>query len=248
MSAAWPDETVIGAFLDGELSPEERAAVERAIADHAELAQHVARLRADQAALSRSCAGLAPGPIPRRLIEAARHPPVPASARLRRRRLLWAGGGAVAVAAGLGAVLLTPGGTGDPLVRQALAARSTLPGGAHRLEEPSIGAADAALGAHFGRRVRIPDLAPEGYRLAALALWGNGDRRAAQARYEAPDRPPFTIYLASPRGRDAFALEERPSLRICVWENTDLATVMAADLSRAALFRLASLAYVAMTT
>jgi len=73
------DETLMR-YADGELAPEEHAAVEAALATDAESAARVAKLRAQRDKLARAFGGVLHEPVPERLVTAARTAPVtPAS-------------------------------------------------------------------------------------------------------------------------------------------------------------------------
>ena len=226
-------EAELHAFLDGQLPPERMDALREAIeADPA-----AASYAADRDALRAAFAPVADLPVPDRLLRAATMPPpaLQAKAAPWARRSVLAGL-AAAAAAGVAYVAL-PSGEADPLVGAALAARQGEP-------DRVIAENDAgpALSAAFGARIRVPDLQHAGYKLERASFHGRG----AELRYRSAEGALFTLYLAKSRGEDRFALIERRRLRICVWENDDLAAVMAADLPRATLFRLASLAYAAL--
>ena len=53
----------------------------------------------------------------------------------------------------------------------------------------------------------------------------------------------FTLYLRPSGGTEAFDLMKRGDLRICLWQDDVLATVMMGDMSAAEMLRVASLAY-----
>jgi hypothetical protein len=57
----------------------------------------------------------------------------------------------------------------------------------------------------------------------------------------------FTLYLHRSNGVARFDQFERNGLRVCVWQDEELGTVMAGNVSTAAMQRLASLAYTGLT-
>ena len=123
------DKTRLAAFADGELSPEEAAAVVMHLADHPADQAYVDDLMAANAALAAAFAGPMTEPVPpalRALIEgeaapAAQAAPAQVIAFPVRRRVAFAGGFALAASVALAAFLL-PGGAEGPLTPGPLAA------------------------------------------------------------------------------------------------------------------------------
>jgi len=104
------DETVM-AYVDGELEPLARAALEAAIAGDPQLQQRVAAQRVLRTRLQRAGAAVLAEPVPERLLSTARGARAPATilppARARRpaRRWSWPQGGALAASLVVGALL-----------------------------------------------------------------------------------------------------------------------------------------------
>lgn len=103
------DETVM-AYVDGELEPPARAALETAMATDAQLAQRVQAQRALRARLQRAGAAVLDEPVPERLLSAARGARAPATvlplprARQPGRRWSWPQWSAIAASLVVGAL------------------------------------------------------------------------------------------------------------------------------------------------
>ncbi len=107
-SMTFDDETVM-AYVDGELEPPARAALEAAMAGDPQLAQRVEAQRALRARLQRACAPLLDEPVPERLLSAARGEPqratvLPLRAREPVRRWSWPQWSAIAASLVMGAL------------------------------------------------------------------------------------------------------------------------------------------------
>ena len=96
--------------------------------------------------------------------------------------------------------------------------------------------------------VKVPDLEKMGYRLTAIHLYpGAPGGSAAELLYRDQQNRLFTLYLRHSDGTARFDQFERDGLRVCVWQDEELSTVMAGNVSTAAMQRLASLAYTGLT-
>ena len=105
------DRTRLAAFVDGELSPEEAAAVVMHLADHPADQAYVDDLFAANAALSAAFAAPLSEPMPPALRAALQGEPAPAQIipfRPRMRPALWAGGAALAASLVAALVLFRP--------------------------------------------------------------------------------------------------------------------------------------------
>ena len=264
-------------FVDGELSAERHAAVAAAIAVDPELAAEVARLMAERNLFDRLAEDLLSRPVPRRLAEAALRPPAGgahrvggASARDGRaasgwRRLRYAVPLAAAMSVAV-VVAVTPWTrhpaeqwrvAGEPVVTAALEARDGRLRSVRAVSFRSGGDADAS-GAALGRAgrflsdglretVRAPDLRRAGFALEAAELYDEDGGRAIQLRYVDRDNRLFTVFIHPGAGPDRFRLLSAHHVQVCLWENEDVVTVMTGKLPQPELFRLASMAYVALS-
>ncbi|HET9331810.1 MAG TPA: hypothetical protein VFO23_14895 [Steroidobacteraceae bacterium] len=75
------DDDTVMAYVDDELEPRARTALETAMADDPQLARRVEAQRALRARLQRACAPLLEDPVPERLLSAARGVPEPGAVR-----------------------------------------------------------------------------------------------------------------------------------------------------------------------
>jgi hypothetical protein len=149
------DKTRLAAFADGELSPEEAAAVVMHLADHPADQAYVDDLMAANAALAAAFSGPMSEPVPpalRAMIDGTAAAPAPAPAKViafaPRRRVAFAGGFALAASLALAAVLL-PGGPEAPLAPGPLASGQPI----HDLLDSMPSGQERALGA--GRRAMV---------------------------------------------------------------------------------------------
>lgn len=222
----------IQAFVDGELDREAMAAFAAKVTASPSLASEVARLRTDKLLLKSVYGPLAYEPIPERLrAPFARH-------RARHRRLQFSA--AAALAAGLAlAVWFGPGlWGGDVLVKEALTVRNG--GGAiTRQVALSDGERDSQVSAALSIPVKVPDLERWGYKLTAIAVYG----QAAQLSYQDAAGKLFTMYLRKSLGADRFDLHQEGKTEICVWQNAELAVAMVGEMGAKEMLKLASSSY-----
>ena len=236
----------LSALVDGELGEERRAEIERAVGADAALADRVAEMRSQKEMLRRIFEPVAQRPIPREWLERAYAPPKTAPWRL--------------VAAVAAAMLLAVIGTKSYLdwqpaapgwiVDEALNARAdvvrpekvlAVAGGAE------VAAYDAVLKTAVGARVRVPDMRKAGYRLATVRLFPHDGGHAAELSYRDAQDHVFTLYVSHSDGSVDFVQLERRGLRVCLWRDDQVSTVMAGNISKAVMQRLAILAYAGMT-
>src|SRR5258708_14010898 len=108
----------------------------------------------------------------------------------------------------------------------ALDAREGTPAGErHIVTSDSVQAQryDEALRQTVASNVRIPDLSRMGYGLRGLHLYG----KAAEILYRGPQGRLFTVYVRRSDGTARFDQFERRGLRVCVWQDDQISTVMA---------------------
>ncbi|HUO99384.1 MAG TPA: hypothetical protein VMU01_11990 [Rhizomicrobium sp.] len=236
----------LSALIDGELGGERREELERAIERDPALAARVAEMHADKLMLHRIYDPVARRPLPREWLDLVERP---------QRRVPWR------LAASIAAALLVVAiGTYSYLdlrptapvwiVDEALNARQDVT----RPEQVIVAARgggvsryDAMLEITVGARVRVPDMGKAGYRLAAIRVFPHGGGRAAELAYRDANGHVFTLYVSRSNGTVDFVQLERRGLRVCLWRDDQVSTVMAANISTAAMQRLAILAYSGMT-
>jgi anti-sigma factor RsiW len=220
------------AYIDGALEEERAVAVREALTRNAALAERVALFQADKAMLKAAYASLAQ----------------------RRPRMRWQKHWRLACAIAA-AILVVAGGPlvwryyapASDVVELALDAREGTPmGERHSVTGDNVKAPvyDSALRQTVASNLRIPDLSRMGYRLRGLHLYG----KAAEILYRGPQNQLFTLYVRRSDGSARFDQFERRGLRVCIWQDDQISTVMAGDVSAAVMQRLATLSYTGLTS
>jgi anti-sigma factor RsiW len=238
----------LSAYVDDELDADRAKAVEEAAARDAGLAARIAAYGADKKALKDIYAPLAENSIPSAWIELARAVPSPAARA--RRSWRFAGIAAAVALVVLGGLSLyelryKPGPRAD-VVETALNARNA------RTAEKSVSVAnlvearryDETLRGIIGINIHVPALDSLGYQVTGLKFY----EHAAEIEYRDGRGHLFTIYLAPSDGNIRFDQFERDGLHVCVWQDDQLASVMAGTISAAMMQRLASMTYLGLTT
>jgi anti-sigma factor RsiW len=229
------------AYIDGALSEERALLVKNALAENPALAERAAQFQADKVMFKAVYGSLTERPLPADWIARAR----------RRRRLPWRQIGSIAAVL-LVAVVLGPlawrhyaPAAGRDVVEAALDAREGTPvGGSHIFTHGSTNRDDAALRQAVALNVRIPDLSRMGFKLRSLQLYD----KAAEILYQGPQNQVFTLYVRRSDGTARFDQFERRGLRVCIWQDDLISTVMAGNVSPAAMQRLATLSYTGLTS
>jgi anti-sigma factor RsiW len=231
------------AYVDGALEEGRALAVRDALDRNTALAERVALYRADKAMLKAVYAPLAERPLPPEWIALAR--------RRARPRMPWRLAGAIAAV-----VLVVASGSlawrhytfrNSDVVEAALDARDGTRAPERRIALDDIVQArryDTTLRQAVASNVHIPDLSRMGYRPSGLRLYGN----AAELLYQGPQGRLFTLYMRRSDGSARFDQFGRGGLRVCVWQDDQISTVMVGDVSVAAMQRLAILTYTGLTS
>lgn len=228
------------AYVDGMLEEDRAAQVRNALAGNPVLAERVARFQADKAMFKSVYAPLAGRPVPDEWISRIRRRTVPS----------WRRAGAIAaallvMAAGVLAWREFAPGVNPDVVETALDARQDSP---VELRDMAAGTATARDNAELRRmlasNVRVPDLSRMGYKLQGLNFYD----KAAEILYRGPQGQLFTLYIKHSDGQARFDQFERRGLRVCIWQDDQISTVMAGNVSAAAMQRLATLSYTGLTS
>jgi anti-sigma factor RsiW len=96
--------------------------------------------------------------------------------------------------------------------------------------------------------LKTPDLSKLGYRLADIRVYsGIPGGKAVELRYRNAQDRLFTLYLRHPSGPPRVDLVQRDGMRICIWQDDVLGTVMLGEMSAGEMARIASLAYSGLT-
>jgi anti-sigma factor RsiW len=222
------------AFIDGALDTDRALLVREALAQDAQLAQRVAAFQADKALFKQVYAPLADRPVPPQWIARIRHRP--------QRPWQWAYG----IAAALLVVVASP------LAWRALAPNSDVVDLALDSRQDAAacdtqGAAsqyDGSLRQAVGSNLHVPNLGRMGYRFCGLHRHG----KAAEIAYRGPQNQLFTLTVRHSDGAVRFDQFERRGLRVCIWQDDQVSTVMAGNISAAAMQRLATLSYTGLTS
>ena len=230
------------AYIDGALSEERALLVRQALAENAALAERAALFQADKAMFKTVYGPLAERPLPPEWVARVR--------RQERPRVNWrlatAIAATLAVLAGSPVVwryLSVP--AGKDVVDVALDARAGAAAPTqHIAAGPKADSYDAALRQTIASNVHIPDLSRMGYRLAGLQLYD----KAAEILYRGPQNQLFSLYVRRSDGSARFDQFARRGLRVCIWQDDQITTVMAGDVSAAAMQRLATLSYTGLTS
>lgn len=235
----------IHAYVDGEMDAGRARAIGEAASRDAALAARIGNYRADKALLKGSYSPLADEPLPQAWLALINGRTVPA-----RTRHSWRSSARMAGA--IAAMLLVVGGglgfysastrqpAGD-VVAAALEARDQA-----GVAVAGLGDArryDGTLGRIVNANIKVPDLERMGYRVDKLVFYD----RAAEVQYRDRQNNLFTLYLRASDGKTRFDQFEQKGLRICVWQDDRISTVMAGAMSAAEMQRLASLAYLGLT-
>jgi anti-sigma factor RsiW len=230
------------AYIDGALDDDRALAVRSALARDGALAERAALFRADKAMLKAVYEPLTQRPLPREWVALVR----------RRPGTQWRRAGAIAAAVLiLAGVSLTWWHYASPwngdVVETALDARDGTLTPTRYIALNDIAQAhryDAALRQVTGSNVHIPDLSRMGYRPSGLRLYG----AAAELVYQGPQGRLFTLYLKRSDGSARFDQFAHGGLRVCIWQDDQISTVMVGDISVAAMQRLAILTYTGLSS
>jgi len=241
------DEWALHAYVDGELSREQRAEVEALLARDPEAARKVADWKRQREVLKSAFDGVLDEPVPPQLSAALR----PRAARPRTSPWL-------AMAAAI--LLLLCGGlagwflkgeapvTVADLGQQALEAHSVF---AVEVRHPVEVKGDdrehlqAWLSKRVGTAFAVPDLTEEGYSLLGGRLLAASNGPAAMLMYEDKQGQRLSVLLAMP-GTDvetALKVEEQGKLIACTWQDGKLAVAVAGEMARDPMMALAKAVY-----
>ena len=240
------DELMLQAYIDGELPEQERVAIEESIGRDPTLAKQIAQYGADKTRLAEVYSRVLVEPLPARWIELIEN---------NTRRSLPAFP-ARAIAAIAAVLLLTLGGIflfqrsvprQDSIIEEALAARNEAIPARQTIAITSAAhasTADRAVASALAMRVRTPDLSRMGYTLTGVRVYADvPGGKAVELLYRRSNAQVFALYLRHPSGPARFDQFKQGRLRVCIWQDDVLGTVMTGEMSAAEMQRLASLAY-----
>lgn len=237
------------AYIDGELDAARARAIEDAASQDHDVAARIAAYRADKALLKGAYSPLAERPLPQEWearIRAHARGEIGEQAPAGPTKFSWRLIGAIAAAVlvllgGLDFYMTRSESSSGDVVQAALDVRQT---------NAPMAVADLNDARRYRETLRqivkadvnLPDLGRMGYRITGLGFYG----RAAEIQYRDGKNNLFTLYLRASDGKTRFDQFEKDGVRICVWQDDRISTVMAGTMSAAEMQRLASLAYLGL--
>lgn len=243
MTVSPPSQEELHAFIDGELPPARATEIAAAVEHDAQLARQVAAFRADKVRLKEIYAPLLQKPVPeawQRMIDPAQ---LKRPAVMDRRAWMAMAASVVAIVGGWTVYRTLMAENDEAVIAAAIAAR-----GDKTASQETISMADAGalLTQTLGLRLKAPDLTTLGFTLADAHAYDA--RKAMKLDYRDAQARVFTLYLAPSSGKPRFEMTKRGPLRVCVWQDDVMGTIMVADVSAGEMLRLASLAYSGLNT
>ena len=241
------DEWALHAYVDDELSAEQRAEVEALMARDPEAARKVAGWKRQRELLKAAFDGALDEPVPQQLAAALRERAAPS------RLTPW-----LAMAAAV--LLLIFGGLGGWFLRgeapvtvadlgqQAIEAHTVY---AVEIRHPvEVPGADkdhlqAWLTKRVGTAFKVPDLTEQGYALLGGRLLSGDAGPAAMLMYEDQQGQRVSVVLAAP-GTDmetALKVQQQGKLTACTWQDGKLAVAVAGEMARDPMLVLAKAVY-----
>lgn len=256
-----PTDARLQAWLDGELPPPERAAVEAWLQAHPEEAARVRLWAADRDALRQRLDAELAEPLPEAWLHRLQAPA--ANAPSWRRAALAASLALVAGLAGFGIGRWSGAGAAPalaaatPWVQRAAAAHAVyVPEKRHPVEVSvrgddgqAIAAQEQHLAAWLTKRLAVPvklfDLQARGYQLVGGRLLPDGGAPGAQLMYERADGGRVTVYLRKPEAGTpaAFQYREQDGLGQFYWVEGGAGYALTGALPKAELLALAEAIY-----
>lgn len=239
------DALTLQAYIDGELPETERAAIEDAMGRDPVLAEQIVQYGADKSRIAEMYGRIRVEPLPARWIELIETHPIKSRARFSPQDI-------AAIAA---ALLITIGVVSwyqrteprqESIIEEALAARSEAIPVRQTIAVTAshASAADHAVASALTMRVRTPDLSRMGYTLSEVRIYDDvPGGKSVELLYRKGNTPSFALYLRHPSGSARFDQFKHGRLRVCIWQDDVLGTVMTGEMSAAEMQRLASLAY-----
>jgi anti-sigma factor RsiW len=237
------------AYVDGQAEPERIPAIETALRDDPALAERVAGLRRQNAALRDALDPLLSEPIPQRLLDAAARPPA------RWRRMLPALGAAALLGVGCGIgwlardAVLERAGTPTTFAKQAALTHALYASDVNRPVE--IWAAEEKrlvtwLSRRLGFPVHAPDLNGFGYALVGGRLVAGNEKPTALFMYENADKQRLTLQVrkqASGATDTAFRYTIEDGVGVFYWIDDKCGYALSGQLDRGQLLAMSRLVY-----
>ena len=247
MSTDRIDEWALHAYVDNEVSGEQRAEIEARLRADPELAKTVDAWRRQRDLLKQTFDSVLDEPLPRSLAATLRTGGAPAF----RPYFAIAAALALLIFGGLGGWFLK---NGQPvpmatsIAQDALAAYEVY---SVEVRHPVEVAADDPqhlrtwLSKRVGVDFKVPDLVAEGYSLVGGRLLPAGDQPAAMLMYEDATKNRIALVLtAEPKGEEtALHVEQKGKLIACYWRSEKLAFAVAGEMAEEPMMKLAKAIY-----
>lgn len=244
------DEQELHAFIDGELKAERAAEIAKLIKSDAALAARVAAFRSDKDQLAQIHADLDERPLPSEWLKLIQ-------TRGRSHKPLWRLRTVRNTVSAIAAALLIAVGTllavenaatdnGDAIIAEAIAARvdSLKPQNVFDVASSPSQDRNQILTSALAMSLKVPDMSKLGYQLAAMRVYSDvPGGKAVELRYRGGEDRVFTLYLRHPTSAARVDLLQRGDLRICIWQDDVIGTVMLGQMSAGEMARAASAAY-----
>jgi anti-sigma factor RsiW len=135
----------------------------------------------------------------------------------------------------------------ESIIEEALAARNQAMSAHQAIVVTGVAhasAADRLIASALAMRVKAPDLSRMGYALTSVRVYEVvSGRKSVELLYRRSRAQVFALYFRRPTGPARFDQFKRGRLRVCIWQDDVLGTVMTGEMSAAEMQRLASLAY-----
>lgn len=242
----------LGAFADGQLSPERAAALEAALERDPEAVARLAEIRAQNAALAQVLDPWLSEPIPERLLASATAPVLPAAPH---RWTWWRPAGAVAAALVVGVAagwfgreaLLERQGTPTSFARQAAYAHALYASDRGRPVEVSAQDGERLvrwLARRLDVQVEAPDLSSIGFALVGGRLVAGNERPTGLFMYENAEKQRLTLQWRKndPGTREvAFRYAFENGVGVFYWVDQHCAYALLGDVDRPRLLAVARL-------
>lgn len=245
---AHSEDLELHAYLDGALDAVHSSAVEARLASNPEIAARFAAFKADKMMLRQVFGPLAERPLPPGWMARL------GTSKPRR----WRNFAAPLMGTAAAILLLALMGTytfwharlaSEEIVTAAMRERALVASRENlSVSDATARAYDKSLSDVVGTKVRVPDMRKLGYRLTTIRLRDESGAAAAEIIYRDEMGHLFTLYVRHSDGHVRFDQFMRAGLRVCIWQDDQVATVMAGDESTAVMQRLASLAYSGLST
>jgi anti-sigma factor RsiW len=105
-------------------------------------------------------------------------------------------------------------------------------------------ARNTVLTAALSMQTKVPDLARMGYQLAGMQILASvSGGKAIELLYRARDGQMITLYLRRSHTAPRFDQFESKGIRVCIWQDDVMATVVTGKMSAPEMQRVAGLAY-----